>query len=137
MFDSLWIAALWTVACQPPLSMDFPGKNTGACCHFYSRGASQHRDRPHISCRSPALQADSLSLSHGGSPPTPFFFCLVTRWKADCHRSLIEPSKSNMETQSAFFLICLCSEILVLFLLLPLVVYLLYNNSSQHPFSHL
>ena len=24
----------WTVACQAPLSIDFPGKNTGVGCHF-------------------------------------------------------------------------------------------------------
>ena len=27
-------ATPWTVACQAPLSMDSPGKNTGVGCHF-------------------------------------------------------------------------------------------------------
>ena len=27
----------WTVACRFPLPMEFPGKNTGAGCHFLSR----------------------------------------------------------------------------------------------------
>ena len=27
-------ATPWTVACQVPLSMEFPGKNTGVGCHF-------------------------------------------------------------------------------------------------------
>ena len=27
-------ATLWTVACQAPLSVGFPGKSTGAGCHF-------------------------------------------------------------------------------------------------------
>ena len=27
-------ATLWTVACQVPLSMEFPGKNTRVGCHF-------------------------------------------------------------------------------------------------------
>ena len=29
---------LWTVAGQAPLSMDFPGKNTGVVCHFLLQG---------------------------------------------------------------------------------------------------
>ena len=28
----------WTVAHQVPLSMDFPGKNTGVYCHFLLQG---------------------------------------------------------------------------------------------------
>ena len=28
----------WTVACQAPVSMEFPGKNTGADCHFLLQG---------------------------------------------------------------------------------------------------
>ena len=28
----------WTVACQVPLSMDFPGKNVGMGCHFLLQG---------------------------------------------------------------------------------------------------
>ena len=31
-------ATLWTVACQAPLFMEFPGKNTGAGCHFLLQG---------------------------------------------------------------------------------------------------
>ena len=30
----LTLATPWTVAHQAPLSMDFPGKNTGVDCHF-------------------------------------------------------------------------------------------------------
>ena len=37
-------ATLWTVACQASLSMEFPGKNTGAGCHFLLQGSSQPRD---------------------------------------------------------------------------------------------
>ena len=29
---------------------DFPGKNTGVGCHFFSRESSRPRDQPHISC---------------------------------------------------------------------------------------
>ena len=28
----------WTIACQAPLSMEFPGKNTGVGCHFLLQG---------------------------------------------------------------------------------------------------
>ena len=45
------------IACQPPLSMDFPGKNTGVDSHFPLRGSSWPRDQKP---RSSALQADSL-----------------------------------------------------------------------------
>ena len=31
-------ATLWTVAHQAPLSMRFPGKNTGVGCHFLFQG---------------------------------------------------------------------------------------------------
>ena len=41
---------------------DSPGKNTGVGCHFLLQG-SWHRDQ----IWSPALQADSLPLSHQGS----------------------------------------------------------------------
>ena len=30
--------ALWTIAHQAPLSMDFPGKNIGVSCHFLLQG---------------------------------------------------------------------------------------------------
>ena len=29
---------LWTVACQAPLSMGFPRRDTGAGCHFFLQG---------------------------------------------------------------------------------------------------
>ena len=32
------LATPWTVACQVPLSMGFPGKNTGVGCHFLLQG---------------------------------------------------------------------------------------------------
>ena len=36
----LLFAAMWTVTCQPPLSMDSPGKNTAVGCIASSRGSS-------------------------------------------------------------------------------------------------
>ena len=49
----------WTVARQAPPSKDIPGNNTRVGGHFLSPG--------HLSA-SPTLQADSLPLSHRGSP---------------------------------------------------------------------
>ena len=57
-----------TVACQAPLSMDFPGKNTGVVCHFLLQGffPTQGSD-PYLLCLL-HWQVDSLPLSHLGSP---------------------------------------------------------------------
>ena len=71
-------ATLWTVACQAPLTMGCPGKNTLACCHFLLQGSrkilrEKYSEKNtqgdswsgiYISC---ALQVDSLPLSHQGS----------------------------------------------------------------------
>ena len=60
-------ATPWTVAWQAPLSMGFPGKNTGVGCHallqriFLSQGLNLHL----LHC-----QADSLLLSHWESTIT-------------------------------------------------------------------
>ena len=43
-------ATPWTVACQVPLSMDFPVKNTGVSCHFLLQGIFLTRDQTHVSC---------------------------------------------------------------------------------------
>ena len=50
---SLVLNSLWPHGLQPTrlfCPWDFPGKNTGVCCHFLSRGSSQARDQTHISC---------------------------------------------------------------------------------------
>ena len=58
-------ATLWTVARQAPLSMGFSGKNTGVGFHlllqgiFPTQGSNLHLLH---------WQADSLPLSHQGSP---------------------------------------------------------------------
>ena len=39
LLSCVWFFATpWTVACQAPLSMRFPGKNTGVGCHFLLQG---------------------------------------------------------------------------------------------------
>ena len=58
----------WTVACQAPLSMDFPGKNTGVGCHFLLQGVFPTQgSNPHLLCLL-HWQVDSLPLSHLGIP---------------------------------------------------------------------
>ena len=55
----------WTVAPQTPLSMRFPGKNTGVGCHFLLQGIFPTQKS------SPCLlywQVGSLPLSYWGSP---------------------------------------------------------------------
>ena len=58
-----------TVAHQLLYPWDFPGKNIGVDCHFLPQrifpiqGSNQH-----LELTAPALQADSLPLSHQGSP---------------------------------------------------------------------
>ena len=46
---------------------DFPGKDTGMGCHFLLQGIFLTQGSNQISCKSPALQADSLLLSHWGN----------------------------------------------------------------------
>ena len=55
----------WTVAHQAPLSMGFPRQEYWSGLPFPSPGDPPD---PGIKPRSPALQADSLPLSHRGSP---------------------------------------------------------------------
>ena len=55
----------WTVACQAPLSMEFPGNNTGMGCQFLLQG---NLPDPGIEPMSPALPADSLPVSGQESP---------------------------------------------------------------------
>ena len=55
----------WTIACQAPLSMEFSRQEYWSRLPFPSP-----RDLGGIEPTSPALQVDSLSLSHQGSPKT-------------------------------------------------------------------
>ena len=62
-----FFAALWIVACQAPLSMDSPGKNTGVGCHAPPGDLLDPGIEP-MSPVSPALQADSLRAEPLGKP---------------------------------------------------------------------
>ena len=57
--------APWTIACQPPLSIDSPGKNTRMGCHFLIQELFPTQGS---NLRLLHWQADSLPLSHLGSP---------------------------------------------------------------------
>ena len=58
----------WTIARQAPLSMGFPRQEYWSGLPFASPG---NLPDPGIEPTSPALQADSLSLSHQGNPFMP------------------------------------------------------------------
>ena len=59
----------WTVAFQAPLSVEFPRQEYSSELQFHSPGDLPN---PGIKLASPALQADSLPLSHQGSPVQSF-----------------------------------------------------------------
>ena len=59
----LLFVTLWTVACQVSLSMGFSRQE-----YWSGLPCPPPGDLPHPGITSPALQADSLLLSHGGRP---------------------------------------------------------------------
>ena len=60
---------------QAPLSTDFPGNNPGVGCHFLLQGIfPSQRSNPCFL----HWQADSLPLSHLGSPLHLYIYCWVT-----------------------------------------------------------
>ena len=58
----------WTEAHQAPLSMDFPGKNTGMGCHFLLQEVFPTQGLNLCLLHLLHWQADSLPLCHLGSP---------------------------------------------------------------------
>ena len=74
----------WTGACHCPLSIGafFPGKNAGVGCHFLLQGIFPTQG---LNTNLMHWQADSLPLSHQGSPVClqkmgiHFFICLVNK----------------------------------------------------------
>ena len=58
----------WTIAHQAPLSMGFCSKNTGMSCHFLQKGFFQSQGSNLSLLLLCHWQADSLPLSHLGSP---------------------------------------------------------------------
>ena len=81
----------WTVACQAPLSMKSPGKNTGVGSHSLFQQIFLTQIKP----GSPALQADSLLSEPPGKPQTIFTLGkmhLLYRW-VEIHKGSNNPSK--------------------------------------------
>ena len=63
----LTLATSWTVACQAPLSWDFPGKNTGVGCPFLLQGILLTQGSNLHLLHLLHWQADSLPPSYLGS----------------------------------------------------------------------
>ena len=73
MSKSLW--PLWTVACQAPLSIGFPGKNIGVSCHVLLQGIFLTQGlNPGLLCLLHE-QVGFLSLAPPGSPFKESLFC--------------------------------------------------------------
>ena len=52
-FSLVWLfVTLWTIACQAPLSMGFPGKNTGVGCHALLQEIFSIQGSNHVTCGS-------------------------------------------------------------------------------------
>ena len=82
----------WTVTCQAPLFMGFPRQEYWSGLPFPSPGGLPD---PGIEPMSFALQADSLSLSHPGSPVTQVHLAHIRLVNSGVPRSEIdrEPTK--------------------------------------------
>ena len=61
-------ATPWIVALKAPLSMEFPGKDTGVSRHFLLQGIFLTQGSNSYFLRLLHWQADSLPLSHLGRP---------------------------------------------------------------------
>ena len=95
-FSHVWLfATLGTVACQTPLSMGFSRQEHWSELPFPSSGDLPN---PGIEAKSPALHADSLPLSHLGSPKgkskaslggleSPTFWSTAEHANRLCHRN--------------------------------------------------
>ena len=66
-------ATPWTVAHQAPLSMGFPGKNTGVGCHSVLQGTFPTQGTNSYLLCLLHWQAYSLLQSHLGNPPAQIF----------------------------------------------------------------
>ena len=59
-----FFATPWIVACQAPLSWDFPGKNTRVGCYFLLQGIFFNQGIKRMSLHLLQWQVDSLPLCH-------------------------------------------------------------------------
>ena len=70
---------LWTVARQAPLSMHFPGKNTGMGCHAFLQGIFPTQGSNSLFLLSPVLAVRFFTTSTMGSPSTGYQFSSVSQ----------------------------------------------------------
>ena len=81
VFCHVWLFVTpWTAAHQAPLSMDFPGKNTGVGCHFLLLRIFPNPGIKPTSPESPAL-ADKLFTSE--PPRKPQYYHIGNSWLMD------------------------------------------------------
>ena len=80
----LWstFVTLWSTAHQLLCPWDFPGKNTGVGCHFLLQGIFQAQG---LNLHLLHWQAESISLSHQGSPTTWWWFGRLVAKRCPTH----------------------------------------------------
>ena len=115
--------SLWpmTVACQAPLSINSPGKNTGLVSHSLLQGISW----PGIQPRSPVLQADSLISEPPGDPHLDCIQCqyagcdiLLQFYKV----LLLKLGKGYMRSLCYSYFFCIYFILLYFYLLYSIVI---------------
>ena len=94
--NSLWPHGLWPARLLWP--WDSPGKHTGVGCHFPSSGNLPNPGIKPTSLSSPALQVDSLSLSHLESPLR--FSISISRWDFQ----VLSSTESQSTPQGSFYI---------------------------------
>ena len=101
-FTRVWLfVTLWTAARQSPLSMGFSRQEYWSGLPFPPPGYLPNPGTQPMSPASPALQADSLPLSHWGSPNQLIdsIQALSKSWQACC-RNLQADSKICMKAKT-------------------------------------
>ena len=95
LLTCVWLfTTAWTVARQAPLPTDFPGKNTGVCCHFPLQGILLTQGSNSSLCLL-HWQAISLTLAPPGKPlevmqiilAVEGLLFLLLPWKTSRHNS--------------------------------------------------
>ena len=101
----LTLVTPWTVALQAPLSMGFPGKNTGVGCHFLLQG---NLSNPGTEPGSLALQAGSLPTEPPGKPSFSWHVGLC----CSMVRGIFSDQGSNPDLIKLWFVSCIGRHIL-------------------------
>ena len=110
MLSYIWFfAAPWTVTQQAPLSIEFYSKNYCSGLHLLLQGVFLTQGlNPHLLCQ----QADSLSLSHVGSP------YIILGWSTSLFVKLLQQNlnelsgQPNILAQESYFIRILCYSVI-------------------------